>query len=90
SDLAHLPLKLDKELKITMWTKDGLDIIFEGDKEFTLLEVLDAIYWDISFRGGPRENAEFIRQCKSQVETIKEDIEKHGGVENLPKDKYKT
>lgn len=36
-----------------------------------MLEILDAIYDDISFHGGPAENAAFIEQMKDTVEKIK-------------------
>ena len=32
------------------------------------MEVLDAIYWDISFMGGPADNREFIEDMKSRLD----------------------
>lgn len=45
---------------------------------FTLLEVLDAIYDDISFMGGPQDNIEFLEDMKCAVEEIR-----NGSVEEV-------
>jgi len=77
-ELADLPLKLNKNIKIWgPWEgKPPQKILFEGTKYFSLLEVLDAIYWDISFMGGPAENKEFIEDMNSRVDDIKSGITK--------------
>lgn len=42
---------------------------------FTLLDVLDAIYDDISFMGGPQENVEFLEEMKSRMEEFEAQLE---------------
>jgi len=77
-ELADLPLKLNTNIKIWgPWEgKPPQKVLFEGKKYFSLLEVLDAIYWDISFMGGPAENKEFIEDMNSRVDDIKSGITK--------------
>lgn len=71
-DLADLPIKLDKKIELfEPYTKNKeRNKIFEAEKEFTLQDVLDAIYWDISFMGGPQENKKFIEEMKQRKEDI--------------------
>lgn len=80
-DLAHLPIKLDKNVELREpWEKGKTPkIIFEGQKEFSLQDILDAIYWDISFMGGPQENIEFIEKMKETSEGIK-----NGTIQTIP------
>jgi hypothetical protein len=76
--LADLPMKLNKEFTVyepfdRNKHKKGNppQELLKATREFSLLDVLDAIYWDISFVGGPAENAEFIAGLKDQMEEIK-------------------
>lgn len=73
-DIADLPVVLNKHFTVYKpWepNKTADDrIIMEGEKDFTLLEVLDAIYWDISFAGGPDDNAAFLEEMKGRVDEI--------------------
>lgn len=68
NELVHLPVLLDK--KITLM-RNYKDVLVESTHEFTLLDFLDAIYWDISFHGGPADNKKFIEMLTEQVEEIK-------------------
>lgn len=81
NEYAHLPLKLDKKIELfEPFQKDKEpNKLFEAEKEFTLLEVLNAIYWDISFMGGPKENKEFLEEMKRRSEEIR-----NGTVELIP------
>ena len=45
-------------------------VLIEGQVYFTLLEVLNAIYYDISFMGGPEDNKEFLEELNERVEEI--------------------
>ena len=69
-DLVDLPVILKKEFVINEpWKPDKKsEKILESKREFTFLEVLDAIYWDISFMGGPADNQEFIEDMKGRLE----------------------
>jgi hypothetical protein len=66
NELAHLPVCIEKTIH---FNKDYEKML---DAEYTpsLLEFLDAIYWDISFHGGPKENAEFIADLKQTMKEI--------------------
>lgn len=76
-ELADLPVKLNKSFDVyepfdsskhNRNTKQ--EILLTSKREFSLLEVLDAIYWDISFMGGPQENAKFIEEMKDDIQKI--------------------
>lgn len=67
SDLAHLPVTLNDRCQILGKNRE---VLFDGKKHFTLLEVLDAIYWDISFMGGPEDNSAFLEEMNDRVESI--------------------
>lgn len=73
-DLVDLPVKLNKEIVILEpWDKklgNKRKELVRATREFVLLEVLDCIYWDISFHGGPADNADFVEEMKRRVEEI--------------------
>lgn len=73
-ELVDLPVKLNKKFDVY----EPMDVrnfkkqekLLTATREFTLLDVLDAIYWDISFMGGPENNAEFIGQMSERIDQI--------------------
>ena len=73
-EIADLPVKLKKEFTVYTPFEPGKKTedreILKATREFTLLEVLDAIYWDISFMGGPDDNAEFLGCMNERMEEI--------------------
>jgi hypothetical protein len=82
--LADLPIKLNEEIEITHTEqknkRDFQDtVLFKGESCFSLLEVLDAIFDDISWHGGPAGNAAFVEEMKERVEEIKD-----GRAETVP------
>lgn len=84
--LANLPVKLDKEFTVyepfdTDKIKRGQppEKLLEAKRDFTLLEVLDAIYWDISFYGGPGDNNAMLDDLRSKMDDIKS-----GSVAGIP------
>lgn len=67
--------------------------VLEAERHFTLLQVLDAIYWDISFVGGPEQNAQFLDSIRERVDAINagevpmiplEQVQKQLGLEQTP------
>lgn len=75
-EMAHLPVKLNKEVNVySAWKLTSRPVekpteLFKANRDFTLLEVLDSIYWDISFHGGPEESKDFLNQLKQMKEEI--------------------
>lgn len=60
---ANAPMKLIKTGKIYEINKKGEEVNrISGEVEFTLLDILDAIYWEISFFGGVNETKRFFNQ----------------------------
>jgi hypothetical protein len=70
-DIQHLPVKLNTDIVIR---KNFADALWEGRTHFTLLEVLDAIYFDISFYGGPEENKKFLNDLLEMSNDIEEGL----------------
>ena len=77
-ELADLPVKLNQAFDVyepfnpKKHNRNLLpEKIMSVNREFTLLEVLDAIYWDISFAGGPEENIEFLKEMTETIDDIK-------------------
>ena len=67
--LAHLPVVIDEEFTIRRnWT----ETVATATRVFTVLEFLEAIYWDISFHGGPEENVKFLEELKESIREIDE------------------
>lgn len=77
-ELVNYEIRLNEKLEIVEPFKSGVHNkknlpkkLLEGVKAFSLLEILDAIYWDISFVGGPEENKEFVESLKDRFEEMK-------------------
>jgi hypothetical protein len=70
-DLARLPLRLNRRCEFRdERDRRNVRVLWAGDTQFTLLDILDAVYWDISFYGGPEDNAEFLSSMRERVEEI--------------------
>jgi len=67
ANIVDLPIKLEKEVKVFENYKE----IGKAYVECTLLEILDAIYWEISFHGSPEEAEEMFDDLKGRVDEIK-------------------
>ncbi len=71
--LAHLPVKLSTDFDIYASFAKGKKekLLFHGEQWFSLLEVLDAIYDDISFNGGTDDNVRFLEEMQETTAKIK-------------------
>jgi hypothetical protein len=70
NELADVPVRLVETVE---FRKDYSEKPFgEEPLEYcwSLLDVLDAIYYDISFHGGPKENEEFIEMLHDRLDEI--------------------
>ena len=79
--ISASPLNQVSHLKVTL--KTDIDVyrlkrhpktenikILTSECEFSLLDIIDAIYWDISFHGPPSQRDEFLDGIKEQMEEI--------------------
>lgn len=66
-ELVHLPLVIDSQIRFSK----NYALYFEAKCRCNLLELLDAIYWDISFMGGPEDNVNFLENIHGMVEDLK-------------------
>lgn len=75
--LADLPVKLDTDVEFyepwdhkTKYDSERPPLI-KGERCFSLQEVLDAIYWEISFHGAPADKSQKLGELKQSIEEIK-------------------
>lgn len=68
-ELANLPVTLNNKFTIHQIPEKILPQV-EYTRNFTLLDVLDAIYDDISFMGGPQDNKRFLEELNETEESI--------------------
>ena len=73
SQLADLSLATDDTLEIHEYKAD---LVTCGRQPFALLEIIDAVYWEISFYGGPEEAHAMCEDLKQRVEDVKSGVEK--------------
>jgi len=72
NSIAHLPMKLGEKIHIKELDKE-FKLLKELDckTQYTLLEVLDGIYWEISFFGSPQQAADQREELSETVAKIK-------------------
>lgn len=77
--IAHLPVRLEDDFDIVEMTrgvKGDLDRL-NCSRQLTLLDILDAIYWDISFHGGPQDAEDFKEELGDRVASCKHEMKRH-------------
>jgi hypothetical protein len=81
NEIIHLPLHLNTKMEVHEWvsSKQKNVLHFQCVYPMTLLEIIDAVYWDISFHGGPEDNKAFIDEMKGCMEKVKDGTEKMHG-----------
>ena len=67
-EILDLPVVLDKKITIR---ELGEEPIWKGEREFTLIEILDAIYWELSFHGSPKDRDSMHDELSKALEKIK-------------------
>ncbi len=73
NELVDLPIKLDTKFEIgTSLKKDGYkyEKIFEAKKQFTLLDVFNAIVWELTWHGTPEMRDEFVEEMNERVSEV--------------------
>ncbi len=83
NEIANLPVRLNTNYEIYKKSKESvLPIsVLKTEMSYTLLEVLHAIYWEVSFYGGPEAKEDFVDNMKGIVKGIE-----NGTVETFPMD----
>lgn len=78
NEFAHLPLRINPHVEIWDFGNKGRGITNVKARystkvsSTTLLDILDAVYFDISFMGGPEDNKAFLEDMRGRVEEYKE------------------
>lgn len=81
-DFLDIPLKINQESleyrKIFFPQEGGVKTttILKGEADFALLDILDAIYWDITFYGSPSDSKKFHDDLAERADIAKELLEK--------------
>ena len=73
NQFAHLKLTLNTDVnvyRLKRYPKTDNIKILSSECEFSLLDILDAIYFDISFHGPPSQRDEFIDEMRGRIEEI--------------------
>ena len=83
--IAHLRVKLNNSVEIEKHHRKSKSemIADKMSRSFSLLDVLDAIYDDISFYGGPEDNKKFLEKMEETMEDIKSGIVKTIPMEDI-------
>ena len=89
-EIADCPVRLNEDVEIRPPNnldagELSRDALFSATHYFTLLEVLDAIFDDISFYGGPAEAADFIEEMNETMAGIES-----GEIETVPFDDFRA
>jgi hypothetical protein len=79
---SHLPITIDHSVEYTKgmtFSRKGRvepeEVLATVTCPITLLDFLDAIYWEISFNGGPEKRDDFREEMKDRVDECKENTE---------------
>jgi hypothetical protein len=70
NEVAHLPIRLNERFIL----RENEKVVLDVNQKFTLIEVLNAIYYDISFHGGPKDRDKFLGEMNEQVKKIKKEF----------------
>lgn len=72
--LLHLPIVADEELVVVNdmmdWQKEGRQEVLKCRKEYTLRDVIEGFFWEISFHGAPESVAEKKAELMSRMDEI--------------------
>jgi hypothetical protein len=91
SSYANLPLRAEEMVEIRQMPvysrkgncKESLKILAKVRCRWTLLDLLDAIYWDISFFGGPNERDQEMQTLQDRIKDYEENKEEGIPIEEL-------
>jgi len=76
SELKNYEIAIDNEIVLFDYRDIKSDRkLLSANKDITLLDFLDAIFWDISFHGNPESKKEFLDNLKETSEEIQRAIE---------------
>jgi hypothetical protein len=76
NNIAHLPVRLNTKVKVRVLTykDDNIDVnvLDFGDRDFTVLEFLKALFMEIGFFGTPEKREEQLRLLMESVRQARE------------------
>lgn len=81
NEYANLPVKLNTG--VTVFKGYEGKIVWQGEYNYSLLDVLHSIYDDISFYGGPEEKEDFKEEMRGLMDEITDHIEAGGDLREL-------
>lgn len=81
NEFANFPLKLNTS--VTVFKGYEGKVVWQGEYNFSVLDVLHAIYDDISFVGGIEDKEEFLEDMHEMMDDIHEHLESGGDPSEL-------
>lgn len=85
NNLKNCIVKINETVEIYDYTKikekgeETIDnkefLITLGDKAFTLFELFNGIFYEISFHGGPQDKQERLRELEESIDEVKDNLE---------------
>jgi hypothetical protein len=81
NEFANLPLKLNTS--VTVFKGYEGKVVWQGEYRYSVLDVLHAIYDDISFAGGVEDKEDFLDDMKETMKEIDDHIEAGGDLREL-------
>ena len=76
AEIAMLPFRLEANATVTHLTDQSYEVEDKMHSTLSLLEILDAIFFDIGFHGSPTEKAGRLLDIEDAIEKIKDGIAK--------------
>ena len=71
SSLSELPLKLNKKMVIyDERDKKFNEIFLETNSDYTLLDILKGVFWEISFHGSPKDRDKVVEGLEQTIKDI--------------------
>lgn len=87
-ELKDLPMKIERSIPIgsPLGSKKykKYEEFYKAEITFSLLDILDSIYWEISFYGGPKEKQELADTLDKRVKDLDS-----GKVKSIPFEEFK-
>lgn len=88
NNMADLPIKLNKSFEIEK-EDDFTKIVTGMEMDFTLLEAINAVFYEISFFGQPQDRDDFLDMMGDRLDAIKNMTEEEKQAKLIPWEEVK-
>jgi hypothetical protein len=88
NSIADMPIKLDTKFGITK-LESGKHIVKNWNRAFSLLEVIDAVFYEVSYFGLPEDRDAFMDMLGERLDEVKNMTEEEKKVKLIPWEEVK-